>query len=46
MDTEKPVAAAKTCPKCGSPDYQFRSRKKVSADHEKGEIEGWETKDR
>src|SRR5262245_39544497 len=32
MDKEKPAAAAKTGPRCGSPDYQFRSRKKVPAD--------------
>jgi hypothetical protein len=44
MDAEKPTAAARTCPTCGSPDYQFRSRKKVPADPKKGEIEGWETK--
>jgi hypothetical protein len=44
MDAEKPTAAAGTCPRCGSPDYQFRSRRKVPADPEKGEIVGWETK--
>jgi hypothetical protein len=44
MDAEKPPAAARTCPQCGSPDYQFRSRKKVPADPGKGEQEGWETK--
>jgi hypothetical protein len=36
MDAEKPTVAARTCPKCGSPDYQFRSRRKVPADPEKG----------
>jgi hypothetical protein len=44
MDAEKPPAAARTCPRCGSPDYQFRGRKKVPADQGKGEPEGWETK--
>jgi len=44
MDAQKPTVAARTCPKCGSPDYQFRSRRKVPADPEKGEVEGWETK--
>ncbi len=34
----------KTCPKCGSGDYQFRSRKKIEADPDKGEPEAWETK--
>ena len=41
MDADKPT---KTCPKCGSGDYSFRSRKKVPADPEKGEPEAWETK--
>ena len=44
MDAEKAMTSGKTCPKCGSPDYQFRSRRKVPADPEKGEREGWETK--
>jgi hypothetical protein len=34
IDQQQP---AKTCPKCGSGDYQFRSRKKVPAASEKGE---------
>ena len=44
MDAEKPPAAARTCPRCGSPDYLFRGRKKVPADPGKGEQEGGETK--
>ena len=44
MDAEKPGASAKTCPMCGSPDYQFRSRKKLPADPGMGEPEAWETK--
>lgn len=38
MDTTK------TCPKCGSGEYTFRSRKKIKANPEKGEPEAWETK--
>ena len=40
MDQQRP--AARTCPKCGSGDYQFRSRKKVPA--EKDQPEAVETK--
>jgi DNA-directed RNA polymerase subunit M/transcription elongation factor TFIIS len=29
------------CPKCGSDDYEFRSRKKVAED---GKPEGWDTR--
>jgi DNA-directed RNA polymerase subunit M/transcription elongation factor TFIIS len=32
------------CPKCGSEDYAFRSRKKIEADSEKGEPAAMETK--
>ena len=35
MDAEKP--AAKTCPKCGISDYQFRSRKKIPAQEDQPE---------
>jgi DNA-directed RNA polymerase subunit M/transcription elongation factor TFIIS len=35
---------AKTCPKCGSGEYTFRSRKKIPADPEKNEPEAIETK--
>jgi hypothetical protein len=34
----------RTCPHCGSGDYQFRGRKKVPADPETGEAEATETK--
>jgi DNA-directed RNA polymerase subunit M/transcription elongation factor TFIIS len=34
----------RTCPKCGSEDYAFRSRKKIEADPAKGETEQTETK--
>jgi DNA-directed RNA polymerase subunit M/transcription elongation factor TFIIS len=40
MNPQKP--AAKTCPKCGSGDYQFRGRKKVAAAG--GQPEATETK--
>jgi DNA-directed RNA polymerase subunit M/transcription elongation factor TFIIS len=30
-------ATAKTCPKCGSGDYQFRSRRKIAAADGQGE---------
>ncbi len=40
MDQQRP--AARTCPKCGSGDYQFRSRKKIPAGN--GEPEAVETK--
>ena len=42
MDQQQPDA--RTCPKCGSGDYQFRSPKKIEADPEKGEPGGTETK--
>ena len=42
MDAERP--AARTCPACGSPDYAFRSRKKIPADPQKGQPEVTETK--
>lgn len=38
------LTAKRTCPECGSSDYQFRSRKKIEADPEKGELEAIETK--
>jgi transposase-like protein len=41
VNAEKPT---KTCPRCGSGDYSFRSRKKIPADPEKGEPETTETK--
>jgi hypothetical protein len=44
MDTEKPASATRSCPQCGSSDYQFRGRRKLSADPGKGELGGWETK--
>jgi hypothetical protein len=28
---DHPLAAKKSCPKCGSPDYTFRSRKTIPA---------------
>jgi DNA-directed RNA polymerase subunit M/transcription elongation factor TFIIS len=34
----------KTCPKCGSNEYTFRSRKKVEPDPANGQPESWETK--
>jgi hypothetical protein len=34
----------KTCPKCGSGEYLFRSRKKVEANAATGEPAAWETK--
>ena len=40
MEQQQP--AAKTCPKCGSGDYQFRSRKKTPATD--SEPEATETK--
>jgi transposase-like protein len=40
MDAEK--FTAKTCPQCGSPDYAFRSRKKIPA--EKDQPQATETK--
>jgi DNA-directed RNA polymerase subunit M/transcription elongation factor TFIIS len=40
MDQQQ--AAARTCPKCGSADYAFRSRKKVPAAD--GEPQTTETK--
>jgi transposase-like protein len=44
MDTEKSLPAGKVCPRCGSPDYLFRSRKKLLADADGVEPGGWETK--
>jgi DNA-directed RNA polymerase subunit M/transcription elongation factor TFIIS len=41
MDAETPT---RTCPKCGSAEYSFRSRKKIPADPEKGEPAATETK--
>jgi DNA-directed RNA polymerase subunit M/transcription elongation factor TFIIS len=41
MDAE---TATRTCPKCGSADYSFRSRKKIPADPEQGEPGATETK--
>jgi transposase-like protein len=41
MDAETPT---KTCPKCGSTEYSFRSRKKIPAEPEKGEPAATETK--
>jgi DNA-directed RNA polymerase subunit M/transcription elongation factor TFIIS len=38
------LTAKKTCPECGSGDYVFRGRKKLTANPEKGEPEQWETK--
>jgi DNA-directed RNA polymerase subunit M/transcription elongation factor TFIIS len=38
----QPKAASRTCPACGSDDYEFRSRKKVA--HEAGQGEVVETK--
>jgi len=35
MDQQRP--AARTCPKCGSGDYQFRSRKKIPAQEDEPE---------
>jgi transposase-like protein len=35
---------AKTCPKCRSDDYAFRSRKKIEVDPDKGEPAAVETK--
>jgi DNA-directed RNA polymerase subunit M/transcription elongation factor TFIIS len=40
MDQQRP--AARTCPKCGSGEYQFRGRKKIPA--AKAEPEAVETK--
>ena len=40
MDQQRP--AVRTCPKCGSGDYQFRSRKKIPA--QKDEPEAVETR--
>jgi DNA-directed RNA polymerase subunit RPC12/RpoP len=34
----------RTCPKCGSAEYQFRSRKTIPAAPKKGEPEATETK--
>jgi len=39
---EQSGTPSRTCPKCGSGDYQFRSRKKIAAD--KGEPAASETK--
>jgi DNA-directed RNA polymerase subunit M/transcription elongation factor TFIIS len=44
MEPQKHATAARSCPQCGSPDYQFRGRKKLPADPGKGEPAGWETK--
>jgi hypothetical protein len=41
MDAETPT---RTCPKCGSTEYTFRSRKKIPADPEKGAPAATETK--
>jgi hypothetical protein len=38
----QPATPSRTCPACGSGDYQFRSRKKVGA--EQGQREAVETK--
>jgi hypothetical protein len=43
MDAQKPDLTAKTCPKCGSCEYQFRSRKKLPAEPKKGDAGCWET---
>jgi DNA-directed RNA polymerase subunit M/transcription elongation factor TFIIS len=40
---QKPVVT-KTCPKCGSGDYSFRSRKTIAAATEKNEPAAVETK--
>jgi DNA-directed RNA polymerase subunit M/transcription elongation factor TFIIS len=42
MEPDKPAAAARTCPRCGSPDYQFRGRKRLPAAD--GSPEATETK--
>ena len=42
MDQQRP--AARTCPACGSGDYQFRSRRQIEAAPEKGEPAQLETK--
>ena len=41
---EQQTPAGRTCPKCDSEDYQFRHRKQVEADAEKGEPAAVETK--
>jgi hypothetical protein len=41
----KPITA-RVCPKCGSDQYQFRSRRTIPAAPEKGEPEAVETKRR
>ncbi len=41
---EPSLSAKRTCPKCGSPDYTFRSRKTVAPDPARGEAGAVETK--
>ena len=36
--------SGRSCPHCGSQDYQFRSRKKVAAEQENPNGPQWETK--
>jgi transposase-like protein len=36
---EQQTPTSRSCPACGSSDYQFRSRKKVESEPGKGEVE-------
>jgi hypothetical protein len=42
MDSRKPTT--RSCPKCGSGEYPFRSRKKIVSEPGQGEGEAVETK--